>query len=166
MDLIERVRFQTIDDGSLLREDADDRLARFLSYWRTKRRGGVLPQRRDIDPLEIVKLLPSVFLIDVEEDDFRFSLVGQEILDRYGPLKGQSLRELMSGRELARTLEEHRLCVTARLPVYVENTEHSAAEGDGLLYQRLLLPLAGEGDSITTLAGSMAFRSYRDLRRH
>lgn len=162
--VIERVRFQTIDPGALLPEEADDRLARFLSYWRGKGRDGILPSRRAIDPIEIVRLLPLVFLIDVEAGDFRFSLVGQEIVDRYGPLKGQALRELMSGPELERTLEEHSLCVTARLPVYIENSLHSAAEGDGLLYQRLLLPLAEDGATVTSLTGIMAFRNYADLR--
>lgn len=165
MSFIERVRFQTIATGTDLPADADTRLARLLAYWRAvgARDGGgdgSLPRRRAIDPLEIVPLLPSVFLIDVEPEEFRFSLIGQEVLDRYGPLRGRTLGELMSGPELMRTLEEHRLCVTSRLPVYVVNSEHSAAEGDGLLYQRLLLPLAGEDEAVAALAGIMVFRRY------
>lgn len=170
MSFIERVRFQTIAAGSPLPADADSRLVRLLDYWRGKGRDGALPRRRAIDPVEIRGLLPVVFLIDIVPadegpEDFRFSLVGQDVLDRYGPLRGRTLREQMSGAELHRTLEEHRLCLTARLPVYVVNSERTAVDGDGLLYQRLLLPLAGEetadeGDAVTSLAGIMVFRRY------
>ncbi len=165
MTFIERVRFQTIAADSPLPAEADSRLARFLDYWRGKAGAG-LPRRRDIDPMEIAALLPAVFLIDVLPDadgtpaDFRFSLIGQEVLDRYGPLRGRTLSEQMSGAELHRTLEEHRLCVTARLPVYVVNSERTAADGDGLLYQRLLLPLADDSDAVTSLAGIMVFQRY------
>lgn len=166
MTFIERVRFQTIAPGELLPEDGDDVLARFLSYWRGKFRDGRLPGRRDIDPMEIPRLLPVVILMDVlwqggAAGDFRFSLIGQDVLDRYGPLKGRTLREQMEGPELHRTLEEHRLCVSSRLPVYIVNTLQTAADGDALLYQRLLLPLVDESDAVTSLAGIMAFRSYK-----
>lgn len=159
MTFIERVRFQTIETGSALPVDADARLARLLDYWRGKVAEG-LPRRRAIDPVEIRDLLPALFLIDVLPDDFRFSLIGQEVLDRYGPLRGRTLREQMSGAELHRTLEEHRLCVTAMLPVYVVNSERTAVDGDGLLYQRLLLPLVDESDAVMSLAGIMVFRRY------
>lgn len=170
MTFIERVRFQTVEADSPLPAEADARLARFLEYWRGKAGEG-LPRRRAIEPMEIVALLPSVFLIDVlpgaegqsgeqAPEDFRFSLIGEEVLDRYGPLRGRTLREQMSDAELHRTLEEHRLCVTARLPVYVVNSERTAADGDGLLYQRLLLPLTDDSDAVTSLAGIMVFQRY------
>jgi len=170
MTFIERVRFQTVAAGAALPDDADARLVRLLDYWRGKAGAG-MPRRRALDPVEIRDVLPAIFLIDVlpEADgapaDFRFSLVGQEVLDRYGPLRGRTLREQMSGAELHRTLEEHRLCVSTRLPVYVVNSERTAADGDGLLYQRLLLPLAGDEaadgrDAVTSLAGVMAFQRY------
>jgi hypothetical protein len=155
------VRFQTIETGGSLPGDVDDKLRRFLDYWRSKGQAGRLPQRRDIDPLDVVRLLSSVFLLDVEADDFRFSLVGQDVADRHTPLKGKSLRELMSGPELEEALDEHRLCVRSHLPVYSWNTEESASAGNRQLYQRLLTPLASDADTVTSLAGIMVFRRYR-----
>lgn len=154
------VRFQIIPIESSLPEDADDKLRRFLLYWRSKCAADRLPRRREIDPLEIVPLLSAMFLLDVETEDFRFSLVGQDIVDRYGHPKGRLLRDLMADRDLARTLEEHRLCVSAQLPVYSQNTERSAGMGDWQLYQRLLTPWATDGATVTSLAGIMVFRSY------
>jgi hypothetical protein len=155
-----RVRFQVIVGDDALPEDADSHLHRFHAYWRSKCRGGEQPVRRDMDPIEIAPLLPSVFLIDVEDDDFRFSLVGQRIVTQYGNLKGKTLGELMTGPELEQTLDEHRRCVTSRFPVYTQNTKDSARPGDWRLYERLLAPLVTDS-RVTALAGVMVFRSYR-----
>ena len=45
-----------------------------------------MPARRDIEPAEIVGLLPYVVLIDVERDplDFRYRLVGTGVAARFG----------------------------------------------------------------------------------
>ena len=155
-------RYLTISAAGALPEGADDRLCRFLDYWRTKCVDGALPHRRDIDPIDIAPLLSAILMLDVAGDDFRFRLLGQDIVARYGSLKGRTLRELMSGAELERTLAEHRLCRDRRLPVYSENSLQSAGSGDWLLYQRLLAPLAGDDGGVAALAGIMAFRSVQD----
>jgi hypothetical protein len=160
------MRLRTIAADGALPDSADGRLQRFLDYWRSKCQADRLPHRRDIDPTEIIPLLAAIFLMDVEAGDFRFRLVGQDIVTRYGALKGRKLGELMAGDELAETIAEHRHCVQARLPVYAENTMKSAGAGDWLLYQRLLTPLAGDdGAAVATLAGVMVFRDYRDEAR-
>ena len=150
-------QFQIIAAGDALPAEAHGDLGAFLAYWREKAAGG-LPQRRAIDPIDIARLLSRVLLLDVEADDFRFSLVGEEIVDRYGPIKGKSLRELMTGRELELTLHEHRQCVETRLPVYSQNTIQSASPGDEQIYQRLLTPYRADGQAVTCLAGLMVFR--------
>ncbi len=151
-------QFKIISGKDFLPAGVHDDLWQFLAFWRTKAKGG-LPRRRDIDPLEIARLLPNVVLFDVEPDDFRFSLVGEEIMARYGQIKGKSVRELMSGPELDLVLEEHGLCVSAQLPVYRQNTVKSASVGDQQVYQRLLTPFATDGDAVACLAGIMFFRA-------
>lgn len=51
-----------------------------LEYWRSLRCGAPLPPRRSIDPSAIRTLLPYTFLIDVLEDDFRYRLVGTDVV--------------------------------------------------------------------------------------
>ncbi|NJM91813.1 MAG: PAS domain-containing protein, partial [Rhodospirillaceae bacterium] len=53
-------------------------IAAFYAYWAGKRRGSALPARADIDPLEMVALLPGIVLIDVVADarQFVYRLVG------------------------------------------------------------------------------------------
>ena len=54
--------------------DLADDLARYpdlrfaLEYWTGKCRGRFAPSRADIDPAEIVSILPRVMLADVEHD--------------------------------------------------------------------------------------------------
>ncbi len=54
---------------------------RAFAYWSSKRTAGGLPSRADLRPEEIPRLLPYVFLVDVERApmSFRFRLVGTEI---------------------------------------------------------------------------------------
>lgn len=61
-------------------------LRRGYDYWNGKRAGRAMPARADIDPLEIVPLLPHVALIDVLRGarpgwplDFRYRLMGTAI---------------------------------------------------------------------------------------
>ena len=151
-------QFQVVSSKDILPAGVHDDLWQFLAFWRTKAANG-LPRRREIDPLAIARLLPRVCLLDVEADDFRFSLVGEEVAARYGQIKGKSLRDLMRGPELALTMEEHRMCVSTQLPVYSQNSMQSASIGDQLVYQRLLTPFAGDGDAVTCLAGLIIFRA-------
>ncbi|MEZ5832313.1 MAG: PAS domain-containing protein [Dongiaceae bacterium] len=46
-------------------------IKRFDAYWRGKIKDGRLPGRDDIDPAEMVPLLPDIVLLDVEWDPFR-----------------------------------------------------------------------------------------------
>ena len=43
----------------------------FDAYWRGKAKDGRLPSREDIDPAEIVPLLPDLVLLNVEWEPFR-----------------------------------------------------------------------------------------------
>src|SRR5215510_11684234 len=43
----------------------------FDAYWRGKAKDGRLPAREDIDPAEIVPLLPDLVLLNVEWEPFR-----------------------------------------------------------------------------------------------
>ena len=51
------------------------------NYWNQKRGGRRMPSRKDIDPVEIPRLLSSTALVDVLRDplDFRFRLLGTAI---------------------------------------------------------------------------------------
>lgn len=138
---------------------ADAKLGRLIAYWRARRAGDALPTHDAIDPLDLAPILPNLFLLDVEDRSFRFRLVGEALNARYpGGLKDRRLDDLLSGEVLAETLEEHRLCVERRAPVFTRNSEESrSVQGDFQVYQRLLLPLSADGEAVDAILGAMHF---------
>jgi hypothetical protein len=64
---------------------ADPILGEALAYWRNKRGSRSMPARRDVDPVEIWKLLPYVQLIEIMPDGrSRYRLVGTLLAKAYG----------------------------------------------------------------------------------
>ena len=129
-----------------------------LAWWESKAVGG-LPDRSVLEPTEIGRHLAHVALLDVEERDFRFRLVGEEVRARYGALRGRSLGELLAGRALEETLAEHRACAESRRPTLARRAEATPDSSDLQRYWRLLLPF-GRAGRVSTLLAAMRF----DLR--
>jgi hypothetical protein len=79
----------------------DPRLEQAYEYWRRKAAGRKLPRRRDIDPIEIPKLLPDVMLVDVETNGrYRYRLIGTENTQAQGvTATGRYLDEVLPGPE-------------------------------------------------------------------
>lgn len=79
----------------------DPRLEEAYEYWRRKAAGRKLPQRRDIDPVDIPKLLPDVMLVDVEPDGrYRYRLIGTQNTQAQGvTATGRYLDDVLPGPE-------------------------------------------------------------------
>jgi hypothetical protein len=127
-------------------------LAKVLDYWETKRRGRFAPSRADIDPLDMVEILPRVMLADVVSDplDFRYRLSGTGIADVHGAeLTGLRPCDLKPA-EYGRLIDQHyRQCVHERRPlmhlILLDLLDSRRA------YARLLLPLTNEGENVSML---------------
>jgi hypothetical protein len=139
--------------------EAPASLLELVEWWERKAVGG-LPDRGALDPTEFGRHLPCVALLDVAEDDFRFRLAGEEVISRYGLLRGRSVGELLSGDARAETLAEHRKCVASRRPVLTRRTEPASDGTDRRRYWRLLLPFGREGRPSAILA-AMHFDAWR-----
>lgn len=123
-----------------------------IAWWEAKAAGG-LPGRGALDPVEIGRHLSCIALLDVEEDDFRFRLAGEEVRARYGSLRGRSVRSALSGDARTETLAEHRACALGRRPSLVRRTGPTSDGSDERRYWRLLLPFGDEGRTTAILAG-------------
>ena len=126
-------------------------LTALLAWWRGKSGGG-LPPRSALEPTEIGRALAYVALLDVEADDFRFRLVGEEVRARYGPLRGRRLGDLLSGGAREETLAEHRACAESCRPTLAHRTEPADDHSDEKRYWRLLLPFGRAGRASVLLA--------------
>src|SRR5438105_1591101 len=68
-----------------------------FAYWASRRQGVRLPARRDLDPRDIKRLLPTLSLTDVVRPalDFRIRLAGTGLYDVYGrEITGRMLGEV------------------------------------------------------------------------
>jgi hypothetical protein len=68
-------------EAMILPQDCDTRIRQLYAYWQSIRPApDVLPGRQHLDPVHIPKLLPWLWLVDVEGTPprFRFRLIGTE----------------------------------------------------------------------------------------
>ena len=139
----------------------DDRHRRAFAYWRSKAPEGRLPGRRDIDPLDVPDLLPWLTLVDVVWEGkrlrLRCRLTGTEVVTRFGrDITGLYAEEAYSGDYLAQVLESYGAIIENRRPhlsrhqVPIEGRENAE-------YDRLILPLAADGDTVDMFLACFAF---------
>ena len=140
-------------------EPRHDELKRLYAYWLAKKGTRRAPSRADIDPLEIAPLLPHVALVDVERAPlrFRYRLVGTEIVRKVGAdFTGRYLDSFtrLSNRD-AMAAEFARVVDSAEPTVSFWN--YSRADGRHVRYERLVLPLMGDGVTVDMLFSGMVF---------
>ncbi|WP_282609246.1 PAS domain-containing protein [Pelagibius sp. Alg239-R121] len=128
----------------------DDRHQALLDYWVEKRAGRAMPDRSDIDPIDIPKLLPDIGLLDVIDGGrrFYFRVVGSSINRAFGhDYTGHFLDEVAPiGYSQFITLL-YRKVVQTRSPVYsLGKCRYRDASVRSI--QRLLLPLTRDSDGV------------------
>lgn len=71
---------------SALPESASPEMHEIVEYWRSLFHGEILPDRRDIDPTNIPRLLPGIILIDIFRNPYRFKfrLIGEAMVAYHG----------------------------------------------------------------------------------
>jgi hypothetical protein len=123
--------------------------AELLRYWDSKRQGGRLPARTDIDPLDLTRLLPHLLLFDVVRTDdgprFRFRVAGTAfttLIDR--DVTGLHLDELGPPERVATVVSGLSAIVRTGRPCFLAGrpTLHS---DQVMMVKRLGVPLATDG---------------------
>jgi hypothetical protein len=138
--------------------DNDAVLTALHAYWNHRRRGRAVPDRRDIDPVDIgPRLLPNVALVDVVDGGARFRnrLVGTAIVERWGvEITGRFLDETMRESSYRNFIHElYRDACRFRAPVYSSSLFRWDV-GSHMVTRRLYLPLThGGGDVAMILVG-------------
>jgi len=136
-----------------------------LKYWMSKCGARPLPSRAELDPLEIVPLLPRIGLIEVygsENLRFRYRLIGTEMVQTYGiDYTGTWVDESKSGfyadllinlySEAARTMRPR---YSSSVFTYLDNAR---LEKEQLAINRLILPLSSDQNSVDLLLFSNVF---------
>jgi hypothetical protein len=122
---------------------ADPILAEALAYWQRKRGSRSMPPRRDIDPVEIPKLLPHIELVQIMPDGrSRFRLVGTLLVKAFGrDYTRRYADELFDGPRGETIVAQHRTVCVAGHPIFTRSRYLTEKRTD-LIANRLSLPLS------------------------
>lgn len=135
-----------------------------LDYWSGLVSDGRLPSRAAVNPLDVPRLLKNIGLIDVVQEvsgsyRFRYRLVGTQMNHISGTdLTDRWLNDVESG-DYGTFLERlYTESVVRRTPVF-SRTSMQYSDDRELETDRLLLPLATDGQNVDMLLFSNLFRS-------
>lgn len=133
----------------------------FFEYWRAKAPPGKLPGRQHFDPLDIPALLPWIVMYDVVRQGgdprFRFRLVGTGIVEQYGrDATGMWFEDAYEGEILERQMATFTEVATSGRP-HLSRPTLPIATKEYITYERLILPLAGDGVNVDRLIALMVF---------
>ena len=128
----------------------DETIKEFYFLWQSKCRANRLPSRRDIDPAEMVRLLPNIMLIDVIRPGprFRYRLVGTgEVNHRGFDPTGKMLEEAYSGLDGDYCDGNYRYVATSGKHLFDTSPERTIKDNMADV-QVLFVPLAGDGTTV------------------
>lgn len=142
-------------------------LRHLLDLWRDKRarRDGLLPERRQFDPVEMgARLLPDVSIVEKLEGRLRFRLCGTGLAKAAGlDLTGAYIDELNPNRDYADYISGlYALAESSRFPVLSESSfigKSAVAKGRT---QRLICPLAYDGETVDHFITTQIFEREAD----
>lgn len=129
-------------------------------YWLSICPASGLPGRQHVDPAAIPRLLPYVFLIDVERAPlrFRYRLVGTAYIELMGrDLTGCYLDEVHPTFD-GEVREHYTAAVEQRQPVYRRGQVMFAVEARRFLgMERIIVPLARDGATVDMVLGGIVY---------
>lgn len=142
-------------------EARSDIVRYMLSWWRGKC-GGDIPDRSDLDPLDLKSLLPNILISDVEHDPFRirYRLVGTRAHEATGfNIVGRYLDELLPTDPDEPWMDDYALSYRTRRPVLGISSVRTT-NGGLFTYEYGLFPLRKGGSMIEQF---IAIEDYEDL---
>ncbi|WP_198154955.1 PAS domain-containing protein [Oceanibaculum pacificum] len=122
-----------------------DELARLYDYWASRCPEGDVPDRADIDPLDMTYCLGNLAIVEFEEPFRpRYRLVGSNLVRLYGKeLTGCYIDEAYTGAVRDEALAVYRQVARDRLANYTRRTLRGLFRSYS--YDRLVLPLRRGG---------------------
>ncbi|MFZ2468952.1 PAS domain-containing protein [Parvibaculum sedimenti] len=155
-----------LDQGLRYRDTPDHPgVSALTDYWLAKRGPRTMPDRADISPAEIVKLLPNLIICDVlgDGEDFRTRLFGTALVLIVGEERtGKCLSEFGTRASVPtrpeivqfRWLDVTRRAYALKEPVFVNGTM-SSSDRSYLALHAVSMPLTAGGTSIAQMLGAM-----------
>ncbi|HEY4345228.1 MAG TPA: PAS domain-containing protein [Parvibaculum sp.] len=140
-------------------------IAALAAYWEKKRGNRALPDRSDIDPADIVPLLPHITISEVLDGgaDFRIRIFGTALVELIGEERtGKRLSEFgtdcnpptKAERVRARWMDITTRALTSRRPAFVTGTMSSSLR-PYIVWHAISCPLTAGGTEAAQMIGAM-----------
>jgi hypothetical protein len=129
------------------------------AYWQAKRGARSMPARSDLDPADLIPLLPYLIIAEKGDDQFRYRLFGTGVVgdlgyDATGYIAGEYLNNPYFYAELRAIYEA--MCTLCN-PVFATGEFCFKSFKSGALYasSTLILPLSDDGITINKAISSL-----------
>lgn len=139
---------------------SDARVREFHRYWLARRGERRFPARADIEPTDIPHLLAGIVLLDVHYDplDFEYRLIGDDVVDRLGSLKGKRVREAALSNPASTAYDNYCLMIASGVPQFLEGSGITAyGQKRKVVVSRVHCPLSTDGTVIDKIVSYIAF---------
>lgn len=126
-----------------------------VEYWNAVRGDRPAPRRSEIEPRDIKRILPYVFILERQDQwTYRFRLAGTGLCNAYGTeFRRQNMASLW--HDECRTNMTHILNdVTGSAAAGLLEYTAETAEGRQVTFEMVLLPLAQDNGSLTRIIGA------------
>lgn len=136
------------------------------NYWRDKHRDGQPPSRADIDPpLQIPRLLPNLFLMDLIDGYFRVRVVGTEITRRAGR---DSTGQILDPKHMPERAVPAFAILLQRAAETCAPIAYSAGRGTQTSFSAIgtLLPLVSRTGAVEMIMGGLFYDTTRTRDRN
>jgi hypothetical protein len=137
------------------------RFQELATYLAAKAPNGKLPGRQHVDPIEIPRLLPYLSLVDIVRDAarlrYRFRLIGTDVAAKTATnMTGKWVEEAFPAEAAVAIIRAYDSVVATRTPHHSANV--MAVPGrEHIRFERIVFPLARDGETIDMLIGVYAF---------
>lgn len=141
-------------------------LREIYQYWLDMRGNRPIPSRADLDPADIVRLLPHISLIDVESETGRYKmrLIGSETVKAMGlDVTGKYLAEFPLIEQMLKN--NYDWLVKEKRP-YINFDKLKWSKRSYMDYYALGLPLSGNGKDVDMLMFGMYYQFPNDERTY
>lgn len=128
-------------------------------YWKNKRGQRSMPTRHDIDPAEMVKILPHVLLLDVQQQplDFRYRLIGTKMDEHMNRrYTGLWMSEIPHQKPPSRIWANCRQVAVEGRPL-AGDTPYVGKNREFLSTEDLIMPLSDDDETVDMLFVTVGF---------
>ena len=140
-----------------LGEARDPRIGELVAYWTSKLHGRTMPSRSDIDPAEIVRLLPFIALVDViagvpVDKRYRVRLFGTQLVEYHQKdWTGKQIFDVTSAEAAQRIAQAGEFCVNHHRPWLSAGKLYWANHKSAKQFEIVIVPLSPDDAAVNML---------------